>query len=213
MSAVVTPPPVASRVPAPPPLPPHDLFDRLRRFSRAEYHKMMDAGILSDGDPVELLEGLVVCKMSKGTPHESSVRRLTGRLPRHLPDGWFVQIQNAIGLPDGEPEPDGAILRGDLTDYDDHHPEPHEIAVVIEVSDSSLIADRRDKGRQYARAGIPVYWIVNVIDRQIEMYTNPDSSTQPPYHATVAVYAPGQDVPLVLDGQTVGTIPAADLLP
>ncbi len=213
MSAVVTPPPVGVRSLAPPPLPPHDLFDRLRRFSRDEYHKMMGAGVLYEGEPVELLEGLVVCKISKGTPHESCVRRLTVRLPRYLPDCWFVQIQNAIGLADGEPEPDGAILRGDVADFDGHHPEPDEIGVVVEVSDSSLIADRRDKGRQYSRAAIAVYWVMNLIDRQVEVYTDPDPSADPPRYQTTTIYTPGQDVPVVLEGVQVATIPAADLLP
>ena len=213
MSTVVTPPPAAQRVAVPPPLPAHDLFDRLRRFTRAEYQALLKAGILSQGEPVELLEGLVVCKMSKGTLHVACVRRLAVRLPRFLPDGWLVQTQEPAGLPDGEPEPDGAILRGELTDYDDHFPEPHEIGVVIEVADSSLITDRRDKGRQYARAGIPVYWLLNVIDRHVEVYSNPDAATDPPYYVSLVVYSPGQDLPIVLDGATAAHIPAADLLP
>jgi Uma2 family endonuclease len=85
--------------------------------------------------------------------------------------------------------------------------------VVIEVSNTSLDTDREDKSRIYARAGLPVYWIVNVVDRQVEVYEQPSGPTADPGYATRTDYKPGDSVPLVLDGNTVGTIPAADLLP
>lgn len=209
MSAVAT----QLRAAGPPPLPPHDLFDRLRLFTRAEYHKMLDAGILYSGEPVELLEGLVMRKMSRNTPHEASLRRLNARLPKYLPVGWFLQLQGAVGLAGSEPEPDGAVLRGDETSYDTHHPEPSDIGFVIEVADTSLTSDRRDKGRMYARDGISVYWIVNVSDGWVEVYTEPDPTTDPPVYRTRTDFPIGQVVPLVLDGVTVAVLPVADLFP
>src|SRR5262249_50270557 len=91
----------------------------LRRFTVAEYRKMLDAGILFESDRVELLEGLVVEKGVRNQPHENALRRLQTRLPGRLPKGYFFQGQGAIRLSDGEPEPDGAVIRGDLTDFDE----------------------------------------------------------------------------------------------
>lgn len=85
--------------------------------------------------------------------------------------------------------------------------------MVIEVADSSLARDRRDKGRSYARAGIAVYWIVNLVDGVIEVYSNPEPTALSPVYRDRTDYRPGQDVPLVLDGVNVGSIPAAELLP
>ena len=91
-------------------------------------------------------------------------------------------------------------------------PNAADFGIVIEVSDSSLDFDRRDKGRIYAHAGILVYWIVNVADRQIEVYTNPDPAANPPEYTASAIYLPGQSVPLVLDGIAVGAIPVSEFI-
>ena len=85
--------------------------------------------------------------------------------------------------------------------------------MVVEFADASLEFDRVVKQRIYARAGIPEYWIVNVVETQLEVYTDPDATATPPAYRTRTDYTPGQSVPLVLDGQTVAGIPVADLLP
>jgi hypothetical protein len=184
-----------------------------RRITVEQYHKMHEAGIYMDGDRVELIEGYVLEKHVRNPPHETALRWLTARLPRRLPPGWFLQIQGAIELPDSEPEPDGALLRGDETACDGRLPTPADIVMVVEISDSSRAFDRRVKGRVYSRAAIPAYWVINVVDQRIEVYTDPDPAADPPAYRTQTNYAPGQDVPLVLDGQTVASIPVADLLP
>lgn len=185
----------------------------LRRFTVAEYRKMLDAGILVENERVELVEGYVVEKGVRNQPHENALRRLTNRFPRRLPDGYILQSQGAIRLSDGEPEPDGAVLRGDETTCDHRFPGPDDLAMVIEVADSSLLRDRRDKGRSYARAGIAVYWIINLVDGRIEVYTNPEPTAMSPVYRDRTDYAPGDAVPLVLDGAVVGSVPASDLLP
>ena len=186
-----------------------------RRVTIDQYHKMHEAGIYMDGDRVELIEGFVLEKHVRNPPHEAALRRLNRRLPRHLPAvGWFLQLQGAGTLPaDNEPEPDGVVLRGDETSYDTRHPGPDDIGLAIEISDSSRAFDRRLKGRAYSRAGIPAYWIINVVDHRIEVYTDPDPAADPPAYRTQTNFVPGQDVPLVLDGQTVATIPVADIFP
>ncbi|MBX9623848.1 MAG: Uma2 family endonuclease [Gemmataceae bacterium] len=193
--------------------PPYPDFASFRKWSAADYHKMADMGLILEGDPYELIEGYVVEKPMKGDLHESSMRRLTIRLPRRLPGGYVHQIQGAVALGESEPEPDVAVLRGDETTCDGRLPAAADVAVVIEVSDSSLGYDRLHKSRVYARAGIPVYWIVNLVDGQVEVYSDPDPAANPPAYRTRTDYRPGQDVPITLDGQVVGAIPAADLIP
>jgi Uma2 family endonuclease len=183
-----------------------------RKFTPEQYHKLIDSGIVMEGEPIELLEGYMVEKAMRNPPHDGSVTRLTNRLPRRLPAGWVTRIQCAVSMTDSEPEPDGAVVRGDDTSYDTRLPAPADFGIIIEVSDSSLAFDRRDKGRIYARAGIPVYWIVNVADRQVEVYSDPDAAANPPAYRTRTDYRPGDAVPITLDGKVVGTIPVSDLL-
>jgi Uma2 family endonuclease len=183
-----------------------------KRFTPEQYHALIHSGILQEGEPVELLEGYLVEKAMRNPLHEMSLRRLTARLPRYL-KGWFLQIQGAIALGDSEPEPDGVILRGDETSCDGRLPTAADIGLIIEISDSSLAFDRRDKGRIYARAGIPVYWIINVADKVVEVYSDPESTANPPGYRSRKDYRPGDDVPLELDGQVVAAIPVSELLP
>jgi Uma2 family endonuclease len=185
----------------------------MRRLTVPQYHKMLDAGIIMEGERVELLEGYLLEKPVRNPPHDGVVTRLTNRIPRRVPVGWVVRVQCAVTFAESEPEPDGAIVRGDDTTYDGRHPDRADFGIVIEVSDSSLDFDRREKGRIYAREGIPVYWIINVADRQVELYTDPQPGASPPAYATRTDYLPGQDVPVLLDGQATSSIPVADLLP
>ena len=215
MSAATAAPSPAPQVPAAPPpgLPLRGQLAGFRRFTVAEYHAMLRAGILAEGEPVELIEGCLVRKMTKHPPHESTLNRLRKRLDRLLPPGWDSRIQGAITLPDSEPEPDYVAVRGGDADYDARHPGPADVGLIAEVADSSLAVDRTDAHRIYARAGLPVYWIVNIPDRQIEVYTDPRPAADPPAYATRRDYLVGDGVPVVLDGARVGAVAVADVLP
>jgi hypothetical protein len=112
-----------------------------------------------------------------------------------------------------EPEPDLVVTPGPATRYASRHPEPHEIALVVEVSDSSLAFDRGEKALAYAREGIVCYWIVYLAQRQVEVYTDPSGPALQPAFAQRRDYLPGDAVPLVISGRQVALIPVADLLP
>jgi|SRR5579883_2627958 len=183
-----------------------------KKFTPAQYHALIHGGIIQEGEPVELLEGYLVEKGIRNPPHEGSLRRMTARLPRCV-SGWFLQVRGAIALGESEPEPDGVFLRGDETSCDRRLPTAADIGLVIEVSDSTLAFDRRDKGRIYDRAMISVYWVINVVDEQIEVYSDPDSSANPHAYRTRTDYKPGDTLPITLDGQVAGTIPVSELLP
>jgi Uma2 family endonuclease len=184
-----------------------------RRFSVAEYHKLIEIGILTEEDNLELLDGYLVHKMSRNPPHDAALQLIQETLPRLLPAGWCLRMQSAITLSHSEPEPDAAIVRGNARTYSTRHPKPADIGLVIEVADSTLDGDRIDKGRIYAEAGITCYWIVNLVDRQIEVYTLPSSAAAVPSFAHRQDYRMGDDVPLLLDAAVVGNIPVRDLLP
>lgn len=184
-----------------------------RRFSVAEYHKLIEIGILTEDDNLELLDGYLVHKMSRNPPHDAAIQKIQKRLFRALPPDWDLRIQSAVTLSHSEPEPDLAVVRGDETQYLVHHPGPADIGLVIEVADSTLDGDRFDKGRIYAEAGIACYWIVNLVDRQIEVYTLPSGATAAPAFGQRQDYRIGAAVPLLLDAAVLGNVPVADLLP
>jgi Uma2 family endonuclease len=187
--------------------------DMLMRLSVDQYHKMIAAGVLTEDDPVELLDGWLVRKMPKNPPHRIAVRRMRKALERVVPAGWYVDAQEPITLDTSEPEPDGTVARGQTEQYPDRHPGPNDLALVVEVADSSLEHDRGTKKRLYARAAIPVYWIVNLVDRQVEVYTHPSGPADQPDYRSRQDYGPTDTVPVILDGKEVVRIAVADLLP
>ena len=190
-----------------PPLP-------VRRITVNEYHRMIQAGILGEDDDVELLEGWIVPKMSKNPPQEAVTSWIMNRrLAPRLPAGWFCRSRSAITTEESEPEPDIAVVRGSELDYMARHPGPSDMALVVEVADSSLVRDRSDKFRIYARAAVPVYWIINLVNRQIEVYTDPTGSDAAPVYRTRWDYRPCGMVPFVVGGRELGPIPAEELLP
>src|SRR5262249_27826668 len=146
-------------------------------------------------------------------PHDGMILRLNKRLGRRLPSGWDLRVQSAIVLSDSQPEPDLAIVREDPTDYMTHHPRANHVGILNEGADPSPFRDQRNKTRIYARGSIACYWIINVADRRIEVYSQPSGPTTVPAYASLQIYQPGDDVPLVLDGATIGTVPAVDMLP
>jgi Uma2 family endonuclease len=190
-----------------PPLP-------VRRFSVKEYHRMIDSGILTDEDRVELLEGWIVPKMPRNPPHDGVIALIYNRvLTPRMPEGWFCRGQSAVTTSDSEPEPDLAVIRGRERDYLKRHPGPRDMALVIEVADTSIRRDRVIKARLYARAGIPVYWIVNLPGGRVEVHTEPSGPTKTPTYNQRRNFGRTRNVPLILDGTVVAEIPVRDLLP
>jgi len=186
-----------------------------------QYHQMLRAGILEEGAPIELLDGMLVRKnraaagadpMTVGELHMLVIGSLTELLPLLKPLDCHIRIQGPVALPpDQEPEPDGAVVRGTRQDYADHHPGPREIVCVIEAADSSLTLDRTDKQRIYADAGIPQYLIINIPDRQVEVHEEPLAGQG--RYARVHIVKPGGKVSLLVGAERRLEVPAAELLP
>src|SRR5262245_28484315 len=187
--------------------PPYPVY----RFTVDQYHRMVDTGILTKDDRVELLEGWIVPKMPHNPPHDGTVWLVqTALLPR-LPKGWILRVQSSITTSDSEPEPDVVVARGPGLRYFTAHPQPKEIALVVEVADTTLNQDRDEKGRLYAQARIPIYWIVNLPDTKIEVYTEPKTGRRAGYRKCRA-YTFGKPLPLVIDSHEVAQIDLHELL-
>lgn len=144
-------------------------------FTVDEYYLMAEAGILSEDDRVELIEGEIIDMAAIGIKHALCVDRLTLLLIRLLPDEVMVRAQNPIYLDKySEPQPDLALLKRRDYSRRKHHPGSGDVLLVIEVSDTTLTFDRKVKLPLYARAGIPEVWIVNLQDNSIEVYSQPE---------------------------------------
>ena len=178
------------------------------RWTREQYHRLIEAGFFEDGR-VELLEGLIWDMASQLTPHTTGVRLATLALEDAFAEGCEVRPQLPVILPDGtEPEPDIAIAPGTPLDYAEHHPRADELLLAVEVSDSTLVKDRGPKLASYARAWIAEYWIVNLVNRQLEVYRRPSPAG---IYADFTTYQPGQSIaPLNAPGKPIAV---ADLLP
>jgi Uma2 family endonuclease len=185
----------------------------IRRLTVKQYHAMVQAGILTEDDTVELLEGWLVAKMPKNPSHSSATRLTRHALEGITPPGWYVDTQEPITTLDSEPEPDVVVMRGDVRQYIDRHPGPRDLALIVEVSDATLNRDREFKKRLYASAEIPVYWIINLIDNQCEVYTDPSGPTETPDYRQRRDYARSETVPVVVDGKEIGHIAVEEMLP
>ena len=150
--------------------------------------------------------------MPKNAPHDSAIFRLQRRLTKLLGDEFLVRIQSTVELDLSMPDPDLAIVAGPEERFDENRPDAAVLFLVIEVSESSLSQDRGFKARLYGRNKIPVYWIVNLKDRVVEVHTQPRNGKNPGYR-NATVYRPGDSVPVVLGKKTVGSIPVSEILP
>jgi Uma2 family endonuclease len=182
----------------------------LYRMSVEKYEALVQSGVFATHDRFHLINGYLVAKMTQNTPHVTADDLCGAELNRAIPAGWYVRAAKPLRLPAeaSEPEPDRCVVRGGIRDYADHHPGPADVALVVEVSEASL-ADDRKMAQVYGNAGIPIYWIINLIDGHVEVYSNP----VPAGYAAMEVLMPGHVLPVVIDGIEVGHIPVADILP
>lgn len=187
--------------------------DLILRLSIEQYHAMIQAGILTDDDCVELLEGWLIFKMPKNPPHRVTTRLVRTALENILPRGWYVDSQEPITLSNSEPEPDIVVVRGDTRQYLDRHPGAEDIAMVIEVSDTTLQRDRTVKKRIYAGAGIAIYWIVNLVEGQVEVYSQPIAEVEQPDYSQRLDYGRSAVIPIMIEGIEICAIAVNSLLP
>jgi len=171
------------------------------RFTVDQYHDMIDRGFFAEDEHVEFIHGEVLRRKSIGNPHAATVKRINRLLSKRLPGDKLVSIQDPISLGDSEPEPDVAVLsfRDDL--YASRRPVADDVHLLLEVADSSLAYDREIKTPIYAEAGIRDFWIVNLTNRTIEVYREPQSDGR---YAAVYTARVGEHVsPLEIEGLSI----------
>ncbi|MBY0503624.1 MAG: Uma2 family endonuclease [Bryobacteraceae bacterium] len=183
--------------------------ERVWRLPVDRYHAMIRSGALSPEDSVELLEGILVEKMSKNPAHRVATRKMGDALRAALPFGWSVDERAPVTTADSEPEPDLTVVRGATDDYRDRHPHAVDVPLVVEVADSSLRRDREIKQGIYARAGFTCYWLLDLNARALEVYREPGAQG----YASKRVYAEESSVTLSLAAETVGPFPVSAFLP
>jgi Uma2 family endonuclease len=187
----------------------------VKRWTVEDYHRMAEMGLLPPGERTELIAGQVLMMAAKGTPHVLALRRARNvfeALVSQLSEPWFVSTQDPIQLDDfSEPEPDLAIVRGDILDYAERHPLVQDLALVVEVADSTLLYDTETKDKLYARSGVPDYWVLDLKNRQLHIFRQPTASG---YASHLILAEPSQASPLAFSDSVVelnSLLPPAEL--
>jgi Uma2 family endonuclease len=168
----------------------------LRRFKRVEYERLTELGVFKPGERLELLDGILVVREPQASPHATAVRLTLAALRAAFGAGWLVETQLPIALDDvSEPEPDVSVVPGSARDYREAHPS-HPV-LLVEVADTTLGEDRTLKAALYARAAVTDYWIVNLVDRVVEVYREPVPSNTAPYgwrYASLVIFRSAEAV-------------------
>ncbi len=186
----------------------------LYRLDVGQYLKMIGAGVFREEDHVELLGGLLVDKMTKYERHNFAVGGLADALRRLLPGDWVVREEKSVVLGRRwRPEPDLAVVRGPLGRFREQSPGAEDIAMLVEVADSSYRVDRGAKWRRYAACGVMAYWIVNIDAGTVEVYTDPAGEGREAQYRASRSFGPDDAVPVTIDGREVGRVTAREFLP
>ena len=191
-----------------------------KRLSLADYDEMIRDGRLGKDDKVELLDGLLVKKMTKGFRHVAITRRISKLLDRRLPADWTAFKEDPVVLPFGpvenapsRPEPDVAVVQGSDDDYAERYPLPGDMVLAVEVaSNAQMLARDRNGLARYAFNNIPCVWIVNLAANVIEVYTRPTGPGVDPVYEDNAVKRPGETITVPLGGGNDVNLDVGELL-
>ena len=165
----------------------------LARITAVQFHAMIQAGIYTEDDKIELIDGLLFKKMSIGSPHAALVNALNFALVRRLGGQAIIAVQNPLAINEySEPEPDISVLKPRQDFYRAAHPGPQDVLLVVEVADTSLVSDLNAKIPLYAAADVPEAWLVNLNEGSITVFIKPDGAV---YQET-KVFRSGDTVPV-----------------
>lgn len=183
-------------------------LDNLKSWTVRDYHRMSEMGILDPNERTELISGQITLMVAKGTPHVITLQLLASELLGQLGTIALIRTQDPIHLDDSsEPEPDLVIVRGKILDYIDRHPQPTDIYLLVEVADSTLNYDCQVKDKVYAKAGIPEYWVIDIKNRQVHIFRNPQLTG----YASHLILAESQTVSLLAFPAVI--MPIGSILP
>ena len=210
MSTLASTPPMAPPAVPAQPAGPTRIPSPLYRMTLEQYESLITSGFFTKRDDVHLIHGYLVTRMAESTLHGAICEMIRLAIEAFLLATWHTRSEKGLRIPAqiSMPRPDLAIVRGVPRGYLARYPEPADTALVVEVSNTSLDEDRA-MADIYGAGGVPVYWIVNLVDGQVEVYSNPGPSG----YQTHEVLAPGHVLHVKLDGVEIGEIPVADILP
>jgi Uma2 family endonuclease len=186
------------------------------RMTADQFFKAVEADVFPPDRRIGLWEGQLYEKMAKKLPHSGAYSLLLTALMRALPEAWCLWPENPILIDDfSAPLPDASVVRGHPNVYTGRSsvPKAGEIGLVVEVAVSSLRKNLTESLEIDARAGLPSYWIVNLVAKRIEVFSHPRVEGEVASYAAVEQFEPGKGVPLWLDGREVARIPVSELLP
>jgi Uma2 family endonuclease len=185
---------------------------RVRRWSRREYEQLVEWSFFRPDERLELLDGLLLVKEPQSSAHMTAVRLAEEALRAAFGAGWDVRPQGPIALDArSEPEPDVSVVRGTPRDYRDTH--PTDPVLVVEVALASLKLDRTRKSRAYARAGVPEFWIVNLVDRVLEVHRDPGRLEELRRWGYRSIQTLGRDAAVSPLAAPAARVVVADVLP
>jgi len=186
--------------------PPANLY----RLNVEEFNRIIHLGVFETQDQVELIEGLIVRKPPGDKSHPLAAKQAMLALLRVLSPGWHVASSKPVVASQwSKPEPDLAVVRGEARDYLERDIRAGDVVLVVKIAKSTLEIDRTFMARVYAGSGIPVYWILNLVEQQIEVYRKP----APDHYESREDYHFGQAVPFLIEGIDIGPIPVEEILP
>ncbi|MDR3638483.1 MAG: Uma2 family endonuclease [Isosphaeraceae bacterium] len=187
---------------------------RLYRLDVDQLFRMLDAGVLPDDNNVELLGGLLARKTTKNPPHSFTIIQVCKLIRAILPAHWTVREEKSVFLGRcWRPEPDLSVVLGPEDRYREIDPTAADIALLVEVADTSYTVDRGAKWRRYAASGVPVYWIIYLAARTVEVYAQPIGQGKSARYGESHVYALDHAVPVLLRDHLAGAIAVKDILP
>jgi Uma2 family endonuclease len=192
--------------PAPPKAQVQTQADRRKHWTTTEFDRMVRAGIIEEGSRTYLWEGEVYEPMTINPAHRNAVGNLSDLLRARLPRAdWTIEQDAPVDLEDGtKPQPDVMVIAGPRSRYRGRKIKPADMALLVEVSDTTYDRDRGPRWLKNAQTGIPVYWIVNIPERKVEVYTNPETGPDgSPRYRDRAEFGLGAVVPLVLSREGV----------
>ena len=196
---------------------PGSLLDFRHRITVEEYHRMVDVGVFGPEPRLELLEGVLIDKMTKNPPHIVATDLLEELLHHLLPrgSGYCITMGNPVTIEDrdSEPEPDAMIVRGNLRDYAGRRRTPADVALVIEVASTRYAFDRSSKWVAYAVARMPIYWIVDIGRQRLEIHSGPAGQGETAYYGLTQILGQDDEVALVLDGREIARFAVREILP
>ena len=174
--------------------------------------KMKTAAEIRAGSDSELIEGSVAKKMTRSLWHDAAHERAADVIGQLVPSHWQMLLSHPLVMSENRTEPDLLIVRGRLNENAGESASPQDVPWLMEIADASLVFDRRVKRRIYARAAIPIYWLLNLPDRQLEVQSNPSGPVPMPDYQEHRIYRFDEKIPFVLEAD-LGLVRVGDLIP